>query len=100
MAGGLELDNHRIIEYFGLEGTFRGHLAQPPYSEQGYFQLDQVAHSPVKAGLKCFQEGGLHYLSGQSLPVFQHPHCKNFFLISSLILPFLSLKPLLLVLLQ
>jgi len=27
---------HRIIECFGLEGTFRGHLVQLPCSEQGH----------------------------------------------------------------
>jgi len=34
---------HRIIECFGLEGTFRDHVAQPTSSEQGHLQLDQVA---------------------------------------------------------
>jgi len=34
---------HRIIECFRLGGIFRGHLAQPPCSEQGHLQLDQVA---------------------------------------------------------
>jgi len=28
--------NHRIIGSFGLEGTPRGHLVQPPRSEQGH----------------------------------------------------------------
>jgi len=42
-----EMDIHRIIQSFGLEGTFRGHLAQPLCSEQGYLQLDQVAQSPI-----------------------------------------------------
>jgi len=32
-----------IIGCFGFEGTFGGHLAQPPCSEQGHPQLDQVA---------------------------------------------------------
>jgi len=44
-----------MIECFGLEGTFRGHLAQPPCREQGYLQLDQVAQIPVQPGLECFQ---------------------------------------------
>jgi len=39
--------DHRITECFGLEGTFRCYLAQPPCSEQGHLQLDQVAQSPV-----------------------------------------------------
>ena len=43
---------HRIIECFGLEGTFRGHLkmgrAQPSCSEQGHLQLDQVSQRPVQ----------------------------------------------------
>jgi len=40
--------NHRITELFGLERTFRGHLAQPPCSEQGHLQPDQVAQKPYK----------------------------------------------------
>jgi len=70
--------HRRIIECFGLEGTFRCHPAQPPCSEQGHLQLDQVAQSPVQPGLGCFQGWGLHCLSGQPVPVFQHPHCKKF----------------------
>ena len=34
-----ESENHGVTECFGVEGTFRGHLAQPPCSKQGYFQL-------------------------------------------------------------
>jgi len=62
--------SHRNIECFGLERTFRGHLAQTPCSE--------VAQSPVQPGFKCFQGWGLHYLSGQPVPVFHHPHDKKF----------------------
>jgi len=61
-----------------LEGTFRGHLAQPPCSEQGYLQLDQVAQSPVQPGLECFQGWVLHYFDEKSVPVLHHPYCKNF----------------------
>jgi len=61
-----------MTERFGLEGTFRGHLAQPPCSKQGYLKLDQVARSPVQPGLRCFQGWGLHYLSGQTLSIPQN----------------------------
>lgn len=30
-----------------MEGTFKGHLASLPCSEQGHLQLDHVAQSPV-----------------------------------------------------
>jgi len=49
--------NRRIIESFGLEGTFRGHLAQPPCSEQGYLQLDQVLRAPSNLGLNVSRDG-------------------------------------------
>jgi len=67
----------RIIECFGLERTFKGHLAQPPCSEQGHLQPDQVAQSSIQPDLERFQAQGLHYLSGQLVPVFHHPHCKK-----------------------
>ena len=68
---------HRTIECFWLGGTFRGHVDQPPCSEQGHLQLDQVAQSLVQPGLECFQGWGLHCLSGQPVPVFHHPHGKK-----------------------
>ena len=77
---------YRIIESFGLEGTFKGHLAQPPCNEQGHLQLDQVAQSPVQPDLECFQGWGPHCLSGQCVPVFHHPHSKK-------ILPSIQSKP-------
>jgi len=70
--------HHKIIEQFGLEGTFRGHLAQLPFSEQGHLQLEQVAQGPVQPDLECFQGLGIYSLSGQPVPVFHHPHCKKF----------------------
>jgi len=68
----------RITKCFGLEGTFRSHLAQPSCSEQGHLQLDQVTQSPIQPGLESFQGWGLHYFSGQPVPGFHHPHCKKF----------------------
>ena len=92
-----EPGDHRIIECFELEGTFRGHLAQPPCSEQGYLQPEQVAQSPIQPDLECFQGWDLHYLSGHLFQCFITLIVKNVFPASSLNLPSLSLKPLLLV---
>ena len=39
---------HGKVEWFGLGGTFKGHLVQPPCKDQGHLQLDQVAQSPVQ----------------------------------------------------
>jgi len=76
--GGNKLPILRIIEWFGLEETFKGHLVQPPCHEQGHLQPDQVAQSSLQPGLECFQGWGLHYLSGQPVQVFHHAHCKKY----------------------
>jgi len=52
------------MECFGLEGPFRGHLAQPPHSEQGYLQLDQIAE------LHCLSE---QYDKWSGSPLLDHP---------------------------
>jgi len=69
---------HRITESFGLEGTFKGHLVQPPCHEQGHLQLNQVPQSSVQSDLKCFQGRGLDHLAGKLVPGFNHRHCKEF----------------------
>ena len=66
------------MEYFELEGTFKGQLVQFLCNEQGHLQLDQVAQSPIQRDLECFQGWGIYNLSGQPVPVFHHPHCKRF----------------------
>lgn len=46
----------RIIEWFGLEDTFKDHLAQLPCHDHGHPQLHQVAQSHVQPDFECFQE--------------------------------------------
>jgi len=92
--------DHKIIECFGLERTFSGHLSQTPLPWAGTPSTRPGCSEHCPTWPESFQGWGLHYLSGQSVPVYHHPHGKKFLLISSLNLPSLSLKPLLLVLSQ
>ena len=75
---GLALALDRPTEGFGLEGTFKGHLVQPPCHGQGHLALDQVAQSPVQPGLEHFQGWGIHNFSGQPVPVSHRPHRTTF----------------------
>ena len=70
---------HRIIESFELEGTVKGHLVQLLCHEQGHLQLNQSAQSPIQPDLECLQGRGIHHISGQPVPVAQHPYCKKLF---------------------
>jgi len=56
---GLE-SNHRIVEWSGLEGTFKIIWFQPPCHEQGCLPLSQVAQSSIQPGLEHFQGWGSH----------------------------------------
>ena len=85
--------DHRIIEGFGLEGTFKIIWFQPPCHEQGHLPLDQVAQSSIQPGLEHCQGGSSHSFSGQRVQCFTTLMVKNFFLISNLNLPSFSLQP-------
>jgi len=49
---------HRIIEWFGFEGTLKIIWFQPPCHEQGHLPLDQVAQSSIQLGLEHCQGWG------------------------------------------
>jgi len=70
--------NHRITEWFGLEGTLKIIWFQPPCHEQGHLPPDQVAQSSIQPGLEPCQGGGSHSFSGQPVPVPHHPHGEEF----------------------
>jgi len=48
---------NRLIEFFELEGTHRGHLVQFPCSEQGCLQLHQVLRVPSSLTLSVSGDG-------------------------------------------
>ena len=72
------LRNHRIIEWFGLEGTLKINAFQPPCHEQGHRPPAQGAQSSIQPGLEPCQGGGSHSFSGQPGPVSHHPHGEEF----------------------
>ena len=69
------LQNHRITEWPGLEGTSRIMNLQSPCHRQGHqppHLLDQVAQGPIQPGLEHLQGWGIHNLSGQPIPAPHH----------------------------
>ena len=53
----------RIIETLELEGNFKGHLDQLPFSEQGYAQLNQVVQGLIQPHLESLQGEGINHNS-------------------------------------
>lgn len=56
--------SHRITQLFGLEGSFKSHLAQVPSNQQGHGRLHQIVQKPVWTDLECFQAWGIYHLCG------------------------------------
>jgi len=86
--------NYRIIERFGLEGTFKDHLLQTPCRGQEHLSLNQVAQSPIQPDFEHSKSWYIHNFSRQHIPVPHYAHLKNFFSTSNLNLPSVNLKPL------
>jgi len=92
--------NYRIIEQFGLERTFRGHLAQSPAVSRDIFNFIRLLRAPSSLALNVSRDGALTTSLGNLCQGFTILTVKNFFFISSLNLLSFSVKPLPLVLLQ
>ena len=59
-----------------LAGSSGGHLVPPtPLRKKGLLEL--VAQDSVLEAFGCLQGGRLRQLSGQPVPVLDHPHSKN-----------------------
>jgi len=67
-----------IIEWFGLEGTWKTTQFQPPCRGQGPLPPAQAAPSPVQPGLGPWQGGGSDSFSGQPGPGPHDPHSEEF----------------------
>ncbi|KAK4814468.1 hypothetical protein QYF61_018986 [Mycteria americana] len=93
--------NHGIIECCELEGTFTGHLVQLPCkSREDIFNKIRLLRAPSNLTLNVSRDGASTTSLGNLFQCLTTLMVKNFFLKSSLNLPSLSLKPLLLVLSQ
>ncbi|KAK4812466.1 LOW QUALITY PROTEIN: hypothetical protein QYF61_026459 [Mycteria americana] len=92
--------DHRIIERFGLEGTFTGHLVQAPCKSRDSFNQIRLLRARSNLTLNVARDGASTASLGNLGQCLTTLIVKNFFLKSSLNLPSLSLKPLLLVLSQ
>jgi len=76
-SGPASFEYHRIIEWFELEGTLKGHLVQLPCNEQEHLKLHQGAQNPIQPDPEFLQGWGTHHLRGQPVPAPHHPYCKK-----------------------
>ena len=76
-----------------VEKDHNAHPVPTPCYVQGRQPADQAAQSHMQPGLECLQGWGIHSLLGQPVQCVTTLWVKNFFLISNLNLPCLSLKP-------
>lgn len=51
----------RVIEQFGLEGTFKGYLVQAPAMSRGIFNWIRLLRAPFSLTFECFQGSGIHH---------------------------------------
>ena len=86
--------SHRIIERFGLEGTFRGNLAQPSAVSRDISNQTRLLRVMSHLALNVSRDGASTISLGNPFQYFTTLTVKNFFFISSLNPPSLSLKPL------
>ena len=86
--------NHRMNHR--MAWVAKDHNAHPvptPCYVQSCHPPAQAAQSHIQPGLECLQGWGIHSLLGQPIQCITTLWVKNFFLISNLNLPCLSLKP-------
>jgi len=86
---------HRIIEHFGVEATFKGHpVPTPPAVSRDIFNQTRLLRAPSSLTLNVSTDGTSTTSLGNLCQGFTTFSVKNFFLLSSVNLPSLSLKPL------
>jgi len=64
------------LKHRHCKGPLEIAYSSPPCSEHGH--LNQVALDHVQSSFKYLQGWRVHNLSGQYVPVFEHPHSKFF----------------------
>jgi len=70
--------------WVGLEGTFKGHLAQPPAVSRDIFNQIRLLRAPSNLTLNISRDGAATTSLGSPFQCFTTLTVKNFFLTSSL----------------